>query len=331
MPGKCLVANCRKQASYGVPGTRKAKFCSSHSSVEMVYVLGKKCGIEGCFKRPSYGVAGSEKADFCAEHATTGMVNVVAKRCGKDGCAKPSSYGVAGSGRADVCAMHARMGMVNVVAKTCSNDGCFKRPTYGVAGTRTANFCSKHARIGMVDVVNKKCGVKGCFKQAKRAVRGIQTGRFCKRHARNVMANMTHTAEHTYERNTFTSHLTHDGAIDIIPAESGEKRRRRSPDTSSTSSAIGFPCTARTGGRQDGFTPPLASRSPAAGIDSDSGSVESQADVRLKLARTEGTSTKSRVPLVRRVRLLIETEDGDSAAVFSHIFLKELRDAKLSG
>lgn len=88
----------------------------------MVHIYAKKCAGDGCSKQPSFGVAGSKKAKYCTEHALEGMIDVSAKTselrydrqegrvlcsvcfggngrrfsmCGKDGFSKIPSYGVA--------------------------------------------------------------------------------------------------------------------------------------------------------------------------------------------------------------------------------------------
>lgn len=88
--------------NYGVRGT----------PAEAVYVKSARCGRTGCNKAPSFGVSGTKKARFCVTRAPEGMVDVVQRRCSHLGCKKLSCYGISGSSK-ELCSRHVQGGVVN--------------------------------------------------------------------------------------------------------------------------------------------------------------------------------------------------------------------------
>eukprot|EP00752_Nemacystus_decipiens_P005692 g5152.t1 len=123
---KCPVQGCGKEPSFGVAGTRSAKFCRVHADPTMVNVrANRKCASPGCETRPAYGQPGSGKSQFCKPHALPGM--------------------------AKYCQDHKKEGHVDVITKKCAAPGgCHKQPSFGMPGSRKAEFCAKHASHDMI-------------------------------------------------------------------------------------------------------------------------------------------------------------------------------------
>ncbi|CAM9597803.1 unnamed protein product [Ascophyllum nodosum] len=144
---KCRTESCRKNSSFGVPGTKTAEYCAQHAPDGMINVFSLKCRIESCGKRRSFGVAGTKTAEYCAQHAPDGMVDVCSKRCRTGGCGKQPSFGVTDTKTAEYCAQHAPDGMIDIRSRKCRTEGCGKRSLFRVAGTKTTEYCAQHARI----------------------------------------------------------------------------------------------------------------------------------------------------------------------------------------
>ncbi|CAM9673890.1 unnamed protein product [Sphacelaria rigidula] len=243
----CGDEGCSTRPSYGVAGSRKAKFCSKHAKAGMVNVVSKMCGDEGCFTHPVYGVAGSKKAEFCATHATAGMVNVVNKKCGNEGYSTRPSYGVAGSRR----------------GKKCGDEGCSQKPSFGLVGSRKAEFCSEHARAAMVTVVNEKCSEQGCSKFAVHKKHSVGKGTFCPQHANaHNTDGMSDTTKLNSEKDAYSRSPAEGGGGSVADAR-GTKRKRAAFLGPVGSDAVGAHRRGCAGLRQGVRTPLLLGYPPS--------------------------------------------------------------------
>ena len=164
---------CGKRSSFGVAGTRKAKYCTKTSEYcaqdapdGMVNVERKICGTEGCGKFAAFAVAGAKTAEYCIQHSHDGMVGGCSRKCRGKGCGKQPSL--------EYWTQHALDGMVNVKGRRCGTEGCGKQPSFGVTGTKTAEYCRQHALDGMVNVKNRVCRTEGCDKVAAFGVTGTK-------------------------------------------------------------------------------------------------------------------------------------------------------------
>ncbi|CAM9402508.1 unnamed protein product, partial [Choristocarpus tenellus] len=71
----CEHHGCTTQASYGLAGTQRPIFCSTHKEEDMVGLKNRPCMYPGCDVRPHYGREGC-RAEYCANHKEDYMVHV---------------------------------------------------------------------------------------------------------------------------------------------------------------------------------------------------------------------------------------------------------------
>eukprot|EP00903_Cladosiphon_okamuranus_P007726 g7486.t1 len=227
---RCGHPDCNKKASFGVAGSKTAKFCSPHKKEDMVDVKNirrKRCGHSDCNEQASFGVAGSKTAEFCRQHKEDDMMyvkNNYEKRCNHPECDKKPSYGIEGSKRVEFCSPHAKEGMVNALAKKkCGHPGCNKAPSCGVEGSRTAEFCAGHAKEGMVNIV-KSCTHPSCNKYPSFGVAGSKRAEFCSPHAQEGVVN-TRTGKFFAGTNSRPGDI--DGQRDSLVGRVGEGMKRK--------------------------------------------------------------------------------------------------------
>lgn len=119
----------RVQPTFGVAGTKAAKFCCRHAEPGMVCLRRTHCKHRRCTTQPNFGSAGAKHPEFCAKHANQGMVNVRSKRCMHPGCAKQPSHGApGGSKKREFCSEHAPPGTTNVRSPRCLEPGLHAPP-----------------------------------------------------------------------------------------------------------------------------------------------------------------------------------------------------------
>ena len=106
----CAIDTCTKRPIFNLQGEKKALYCKSHKTEEMVDVKNLKC-LE-CNKRATYSLIGT-KGMYCAEHAQPDMVFVYKKNCNEIGCTNMAKY-------------------------------------YFPNGPKTAQYCSKHKKKTMI-------------------------------------------------------------------------------------------------------------------------------------------------------------------------------------
>ncbi|CAN0225444.1 unnamed protein product, partial [Ascophyllum nodosum] len=140
----CRTKYCSKQPSFGVSGTKTAKFCAKHEPDGMVNVCSRKFRTEGCRKHPSFGVARTKTSDYCAQYAPDEMVNAKERKCTTEDCRN----------QAEFCAKHTPFGMVNVKNRISKTEGRSMISAFGIAGTTPAEHCVQHN--------SPRCGAEGC-------------------------------------------------------------------------------------------------------------------------------------------------------------------------
>ena len=173
---------CKKQSTFGIPGSKKASHCAKHKLPQMVNVLNKTC--LQCNKQPNFGIPGSKKASHCATHKLSEMVNVNSKTCLE--CDKQPKFGIPGSKKASHCATHKLPEMVNVKDKTCLE--CNKQPNFGIPGSKKASYCATHKLSEMVNVKDKTC--LECDKIPKFGIPGSKKASHCLTHKLPEMINV---------------------------------------------------------------------------------------------------------------------------------------------
>jgi hypothetical protein len=222
---KCKHSECKKQASYGIQGTKKREFCKYHKTSEMIDLQNRKCEHHGCNKLPTFGYSGLKDAKYCKDHKSEDMIDVknINKKCQYKDCKKRSHFGFKDQ-CAKYCFDHKEEGMQNLKSKKCQHQGCSKlpnygiitpifckihktdemkdlkhkrcefigcekRPNFGLLGTNNATYCKDHKPENMIDLKNKKCGFKGCFTRANFSKKG-EKKKYCKTHKTDDMVEI---------------------------------------------------------------------------------------------------------------------------------------------
>jgi hypothetical protein len=147
------------------------------------------CEFDDCKKQPTYGILGSKKAKFCKDHADlTKYIDIKHKTCKDPNCSKRPSYGKLETGIPEYCKIHAadQEGYVDVTHKRCKEKDCLIRPTFGKLGQK-AEYCVKHidGKVGYVDVVSILCKEVNCSKQARFGKINSKKSEYCATHAAN--------------------------------------------------------------------------------------------------------------------------------------------------
>lgn len=111
----CAGENCNKFPSFGIAGSGSggAVYCFQHAEDGMVNVVSKQCEDANCQRQPTFGMPGTKIANFCAKHKEEGMINVRVKRCAEEGCSSTPTFAVQGSKTASHCIRHMQEGMMN--------------------------------------------------------------------------------------------------------------------------------------------------------------------------------------------------------------------------
>ena len=149
----------RKQAIFGLPGTKTRRWCGDHRPEGAVDVNNKICKHPECDVRASCGAPGSKTPLWCAAHKPEGSKNVVTRRCEECGDAL-ASYGMPGTKTARWCSEHKPDGAEDVKNMKCEH--CGTHASFGMRGTKRARWCVSHKPEEAENVVNKKCAFDGC-------------------------------------------------------------------------------------------------------------------------------------------------------------------------
>eukprot|EP00808_Paulinella_micropora_P007132 g28957.t1 len=177
----CQHPTCTTVATFGVPNTKSARFCSAHMEKGMSNLRVRACAAEDCHTRPAFNHPGVKTPMYCSSHKKEGMINVRQKACAEEGCLSRPRHGTQG-GKAQYCAKHKAKGMDNVVGKMCEGPACKTIPSFNVPGVWTPRFCAKHKTNAMVNVLlGKPCKVAGCKLQANYNEPGLPR-QFCEEH-----------------------------------------------------------------------------------------------------------------------------------------------------
>ena len=119
MPRYCKTIDCTKRPSYGLPDDKKATYCKSHASDDMIDIKHKRCLDPDCTTRPVYGYPDDKRATYCKSHASDDMIDIKHKRCLDPDCTSQPSYGLPDDKTATYCKKHASDNMINIVNKLC--------------------------------------------------------------------------------------------------------------------------------------------------------------------------------------------------------------------
>ena len=198
------------QPSFGVAGTKTAKYCAQHAPHGMVDVCSKKGKTENCrrsrrLERPVQKrwstVRSTPRTGWLMSTGRSSRPKVAARghrlerpvqkqrnivlstprtECSTSAAKSAKPKAVARGRRLEwpvqkkYCAQHAPDGMVTLCRRKCRIEGCGKISSFGVTGPKTAKYCAQHAPHGMVDVNRKKCRTEGYGKQPKFGVAGTK-------------------------------------------------------------------------------------------------------------------------------------------------------------
>lgn len=105
-------------ANFAMPGARRARFCSTHASPDMIQLAGRCKNAAGCTRQASFAHAG-KTAQFCQTHADATMVNVRSRECKHAGCTLQPAFNFPGKRVGAYCYRHKLADMVNVIAPRC--------------------------------------------------------------------------------------------------------------------------------------------------------------------------------------------------------------------
>ena len=117
----------------------------------------KHCKSIDCTKRPYFGYLDDKRATYCKSHASDDMIDIVSKRCKAIDCTKNPVYGLPDDKKATYCKSHASDDMIDIKHKRCLDPDCTTRPSYGLPDDKKATYCKSHALEGMINIVNKLC------------------------------------------------------------------------------------------------------------------------------------------------------------------------------
>ena len=88
----CEFKDCKKQPSFNIEGKKVSLFCYEHKEINMVDIKSKTCIL--CKKQSSFGLPGTSKT-HCAKHKLSGMIRQPNKRCTSDEeCKEPATHGI---------------------------------------------------------------------------------------------------------------------------------------------------------------------------------------------------------------------------------------------
>ena len=113
------------------------------------------CVYRDCTIRSTYGIIGSKQAKYCTKHRPKTGYESVHKKCIEEGCKSQPSFNFPGESRA-YCKKHSKDGMINVVSRRCKVDNCNILPSFNYEGEKRRLFCNKHKKDGMINFNNKK-------------------------------------------------------------------------------------------------------------------------------------------------------------------------------
>jgi hypothetical protein len=165
----CKNEDCKKQPNFNMLG-KKAEYCFTHKTLDMINVNHKTCAELDCKTRPIYNIAGLN-AEYCSKHKKIGMINVISKTCVAPNCKTIPTYNMAGK-IAEYCLKHKTYLMVDVVSKKCKFENCKTQPIYNFEGEPISLYCLKHKKEGMIDIKNKTCKTPLCSTIVKEKYEG---------------------------------------------------------------------------------------------------------------------------------------------------------------
>ena len=185
----CKNEGCKTRPTFNMEG-KKAEYCFTHKTLDMIDVKHQTCMEPNCKTRPTFNMEGKKQGIYCFEHKKEGMIDVKNKTCAEPGCKTQPTFNMEGKNEALYCFEHKTLGMIDVKSKTCMEPNCKTRPTFNMEGKKEALYCVKHKKEGMVNVINKTCVEPDCKTQPNYNIEGKKEGIYCFTHKKEGMINV---------------------------------------------------------------------------------------------------------------------------------------------
>ncbi len=150
---QCEVQECYSRASYNVLG-EKAIRCAKHKTLDMIDVVHALCQETNCTKQATFGLPGTKKRIYCKAHAQDGAVDFKHKTCEK--CDKRPTFNFENERTPRFCFEHKLKDMIDVVNNLCLVEDCNVRARFNYQGLKKGLYCAKHRLDSMINVIDKK-------------------------------------------------------------------------------------------------------------------------------------------------------------------------------
>lgn len=150
----CEFEDCKKRATFNLPGLRPPTRCGEHKAEGMVDVYSLVCEVEGCVQLARCRFPEQKGYRRCKEHMLEGMLHFGCKIiCQEEDCKKLACYNFPGMKPGVRCGEHKLEKMVAISSPICEHEECLKYASFNFMGnTKKPIRCKTHKLDGMVNV-----------------------------------------------------------------------------------------------------------------------------------------------------------------------------------